>query len=153
MKRILLQAAVAAIALGNALPAAAICKWRDADGRMQYADKPPPGARCEGTVSVSPPASTSTANKPPPRSVQDQEMEFRKRRLEREEAEKKAQKEDEAAQARRQNCEAARAQAAGLGAGGRVVRYDANGQRMFLSEEEVAAELERARKQVSQYCK
>ncbi len=155
MKRFLLQAALAAAALCIALPASAICKWKDANGRVQYSDNPPPGVRCEGTVSVPPPVSSgsSTASKPSSRSVQEQEMEFRKRRLEREEADKKAQKERDVSDAKRQNCEAARAQAAGLASGGRVVRYDANGQRMFLSDEEIAAELAKTQKQVDQYCK
>lgn len=155
MKRFPLQVVFAAAALCIALPASAICKWKDENGRTQYTDNPPPGVRCEGTVSVPPPTSAgaSGAAKPSSRSVQEQEMEFRKRRLEREEADKKAQKEREVSDAKRQNCEAARAQAAGLSSGGRVVRYDANGQRMFLSDEEIAAELAKTQKQVDQYCK
>ena len=155
MTRFLLQAGLAAAALCIALPASAICKWKDENGRVQYSDNPPPGVRCDGTVSVPPPVSSGSpaAARPQSLSPQEQEMEFRKRRLEREEADKKAQKEREVSDAKRQNCEAARAQAAGLTSGGRVVRYDANGQRMFLSDEEIAAELARAQKQVDQYCK
>lgn len=156
MKRLTLQAAIAVLALGTALPAGAICKWKDAQGRVQYSDHPPAGVRCEGTVNVPPPAPSAPAGAaaaPQARTVQEQEMEFRKRRLEREEAEKRQLKEKEVADARQANCETARAQVAGLTTGGRVVRYDANGQRMFLSDEEIASELAKARRSVDQFCR
>lgn len=153
MTRFVLQAALAVTALGITLPASAICKWKDEQGRVQYSDAPPPGVRCEGTVSVPPPTSSGAAAPPRSRTVQEQEMEFRKRRLEREEAEKKQEKEKEVADAKRQNCEYARAQLAGLQSGGRIARSDASGQRSFMSDEEIAAEAVKAQKMVDQYCK
>lgn len=138
------------IALGIAPQALAICKWTDANGRVQYANKPPQGVRCESTISAPPPVSSSAA--PAPRSIQEQEMEFRKRRLERGEAERKAERELEAGEAKRKACEEARARAAGLATGGRMARYDANGERRFLSDEEIAAELAAARKQAEALC-
>lgn len=80
-------------------------------------------------------------------------MEFRKRRLDREEADKKAELDRAQADVRKQNCESSRNRLNGLQGGGRVVRYDANGQRFFLSDEEVEKEIADARKQTAQWCK
>lgn len=153
MNRLCSTVAAAAIMLGFAPHALAICKWIDADGRVQYANNPPQGVRCESTISARPPISSSSTAKPPPRTVQEQEMEFRKRRLERGEAEKKADKVREETEAKRKSCEEARARAAGLATGGRMARYDANGERRFLSDEEITAEIAAARKQADLLCK
>jgi hypothetical protein len=143
----------AVLALGIAPQALAICKWTDANGRVQYANKPPQGVRCESTISASPPQSSSSASPSAPRSFQEEEMEFRKRRLERGEAEKKAEKAREETEARKKACDEARSRAAGLAAGGRMARYDANGERRFLTDEEIASEITNARKQADMLCK
>lgn len=135
--------------------ASAICKWKDANGRVQYADAPPPGVQCEGTIKAQPPISgAAPANtKAAPPSYQEKEMEFRKRRVEQEEAAKKAEKEKQQDDLKRQNCQAAKNQVMGLSRGGRVSRYDANGQLYYLSDNDIARELAEARKQEEQLCK
>jgi hypothetical protein len=132
--------------------AAAICKWKDADGRTQYADAPPPGIRCDGTINAPPPSAAGTARAAPP-SYQEKEMEFRKRRVEKQEAEKKAGQEKDRADAKRENCEAAKNRVTGLSRGGRVSRYDANGQLYYLGDDDIARELAEAQKQADQACK
>lgn len=138
--------------LFSAGQALAICKWKDANGRTQYSDAPPPGVQCEGTIKAPPPASSGAAPAAP-QSYQEKEMEFRKRRVEKQEAEKKALEDKQNEDAKRQNCENARNRAAGLAAGGRVARFDANGQRYYLGEEELAKELAEAKRQAEQACK
>ena len=83
----------------------------------------------------------------------EQEAEFKKRQVEaaeREGAEKK--KADEAAEKKR-NCEAARTQLRGLQAGGRMTQTDAKGEREYMSDAQVAQEIERSRKAVDSWCK
>ncbi len=80
-------------------------------------------------------------------------MEFRKRRVEKQEADKKAQEEKQNADAKRLNCESARNRVAGLSTGGRVARFDANGQRYYLGDDELAKELADAKKQADEVCK
>jgi len=132
--------------------ASAICKWKDADGRTQYSDAPPPGGRCEGNIKVQPPISSGTAPAVP-QSYQEKDMEFRKRRVEKQEAEKKVEQEKADAETKRKNCESAQNRVAGLARGGRIARYDANGQIYYLGDDDVARELADARKQAEQMCK
>ena len=84
----------AVLALSAGASSAEIFRWKDANGRTQYSDAPPPGVKCEGTISR--PPSTSTASPAGggdaaagPKSYQEKEMEFRKRRLDQQEAQKK----------------------------------------------------------------
>src|SRR3954451_6345371 len=80
-------------------------KWTDEDGKVHYTDQPPPAAaRKSETIkavkvphAATPPAPPADAGgKAPaataPKSVTDQEMEFRKRKLQQAENEAKAQK-------------------------------------------------------------
>lgn len=145
------QIAAALLCL-HASQAFAICKWKDANGRTQYSDAPPAGVQCEGTIKAPPPIS-SGPTAAAPKSYQEKEMEFRKRRVEKQEAEQKAEQEKQAVEAKKQNCEAAKSRVAGLSRGGRVGRYDANGQLFYLSDEQIARELADAQKQADQICK
>jgi hypothetical protein len=147
-----------------ALPAVAqTYKWTDADGKVHYSDQPPPAnAKDQGTVKPRKPAASApnaapgTAEKAAPAKAKtyvEQEAEFKKRQVEaaeREAAEKK--KTDEAAEKKR-NCEAARTQLRGLQAGGRMTQTDANGERVYMSDAQVAQEIERSKKSVESWCK
>lgn len=150
--RLIASQIAAALLCLSASHAFAICKWKDANGRTQYSDAPPAGVQCEGTIKAPPPMNSGAAPAAP-QSYQEKEMEFRKRRVEKQEAEKKADQEKQAADAKQQNCEAAKNRVLGLQRGGRVGRYDANGQIYYLSDEQIAKELSDAQKQADQICK
>ncbi len=144
--------------------AAQTYKWKDADGKMHYSDQPPPaGAKDEVTVKrkpgAVPPAAAADpkdkgaagAGKAP--TYQEQEAAFRKRQVEaaeKEAAEKK--KADELAEKKR-NCEQARAQVATMQAGGRVTRVNAKGEKEYLSDSDIAQEVDRAKKAADTWCK
>jgi hypothetical protein len=135
---------------------AQICRWKDAAGKTHYADSPPPGVQCEGTVRA--PARTAPSAAAPaaggaPSSYQEKEMEFRKRRQEKLEAEQKSQKEKELAEQNKAACEQARNRVAGLQRGGRIARYDSSGQINYLGEEEIARELAEAQRALKDICK
>lgn len=149
------------------LPAAAqTYKWTDKDGKIHYSDQPPPSAAKDESVikraknAPPPPAATAGAPAaekgknaaPKAATPQEQEAEFRKRQVanaEKEAAEKK--KADDAAE-KKTNCDAAKAQLANLQAGGRITRNNAKGEREFLSDQEVAQEIERGKKAAASWC-
>ncbi|MCW5622473.1 MAG: DUF4124 domain-containing protein [Burkholderiales bacterium] len=140
-------------------------KWVDADGKVHYSDQPPPGnVRMQETLRPSgtpvradaapgadgqPAAAPSTGAK----TMAEQEMEFRKRRVEAAEAEAKRQKEEQAAAEKQRNCTQARNQLAALERGGRITRTDANGEQIFLNDAEIAAEIPNARQVADSWCK
>ncbi|MFO1322121.1 MAG: DUF4124 domain-containing protein [Burkholderiales bacterium] len=151
------------LALSVAAPAsAAICRWKDASGNTQYSDNPPPGVQCIGTVrpprpgTAAPAPAAGAPGTPAPtagKSAQEQEMEFRKRRTDKLEAEKKAAQEKEQAEMKRVACDNARTRLAGLQKGGRVAKYDASGQLVYLDEEQIARELADVKRAEAEACK
>jgi len=88
-----------------------------------------------------------------PKSVDTQEVEFRKRMVERQEAEAKATKEKAQAEEGEQNCLQARAQLQALQDGQRIARFDpATGERIVMGDEDRAEEIERQRGTVDRWC-
>ena len=131
-------------------------KWVDKDGRTQYGDTPPPGVKA--TRIKPPPAGTATAPAAPAASKDGKkplspEAGFQKRQQEREAEEKKANETAEADAARRQNCESAQAQVRTIQSGQRMSTTNAQGERVFLDDSQIAAELARAQKAVAESCK
>ncbi len=153
----------AAVCLAAALPAtgAQLYKWTDADGTVHYSDRQPPlDARTQETMKASrspaPIVSEGSEGGADPnraKTVADQEMEFRKRRVEAAEQEAKRQKEAQAAAEKQRNCASARNNLAALERGGRITRTDASGEQVFLSDAEIAAELPNARRVADSWCK
>ncbi len=140
-----------------ALPAGAqLYKWTDANGRVQYSDKPPPpGTRGQpvpggnvSTVSGTSPAGSAAA----PKSTADREQEFRKRQAEQEEAQKKAQKVAEEQRAKQANCEQARRQLAAMQSGQRMATFDEKGERRFLEDGEIQQAIQRTQGDVARLC-
>lgn len=130
-------------------------KWRDASGRIQYSDTPPPPGARDVQQLRRPPGSTgaSPAADASPRSYAEKDAEFRKRQLEKQEAEVKQAKAAEEEQVRKRNCEQARGQLAALDSGQRMVRLTASGERIALDDSERAAARADAVKSVDSWCK
>lgn len=153
------SAALAATVLSLAATGASaeICRWKDANGRTQYSDTPPAGVVCEGQIKKPRPSSGAAAPAAQPsagsKNYQELDMEFRKRRTEKEEAEKKAQLQKEAAEQKKAACDEARARVAGLQSGGRVAKYDANGQLQYLGDDDIKKSLADAQRAASEACK
>ena len=147
--------------------AAGMYKWTDENGNVHYTDQPPPAAarksetiKAPKTPQAPPPPAAAPADpsgKPPaatgPKSVSDQEMEFRKRRLQQAEAEAKAQKDAQAAEEKKRNCQRSMEQVQAYERGGRVTRYGPNGEQIYLTDQEIQAELVNARKAADSWCK
>jgi hypothetical protein len=135
-------------------------KWVDRNGRVQYGDVPPPGVSAtplraptgrSAPVPSAQPEAKAEAKKGP-LSAAEQEAAFRKRQ---EEAEKDRQKQAQASEqaaARKENCTAAQNQLRTMESGQRIARTDANGERYFLDDAQVAQETAKARQAVQQWC-
>jgi membrane-bound lytic murein transglycosylase len=152
----LLPALVGSIWLLAAPAAAQTYKWTDADGKVHYSDQPPP-ANIKETVTVKPRKQAAPATKDAPaakaKDYVEQEAAFKKRQVEtaeREAAEKKA-TEDSAEKKR--NCDQVRTQLKSMQAGGRVVQANAQGEREYMSDAQIAQEIERLKKAEANLCK
>jgi type IV secretory pathway VirB10-like protein len=148
-----------------ALPAAAaMYKWVDKDGKVHYSDQPPPdGAKQSGVVNAPMPSTSAPASAAPapeasaatkgPKTAAEQEMEFRKRRLEAAEADAKRQQDAQAAEEKKRNCTQATSRVTALQTGGRITKHGSNGETVYLSDGEIDRELVEARKIADSWCK
>ena len=135
-----------------------VYKWVDKDGKIQYSDQPPLSGEAKkmkkktkdvGNVA---PASTGTAAKPGA-SVTDQELEFRKRKMEQEEAEKKKLAEQEIAEKNKGYCNNLRGELQAHRDGVRIVRYNDKGERVALDENERAQSKTQLEQRIAKECK
>ena len=143
-----------AVLAGGCLLAAAaqaqVYKCVDAQGKTVYSQAPcPSGAKAKTLSTDAPPPPSADTGK----SASTAEMEFRKRQSERAEADKKAAQQASEEKQKQENCSRARASLAQMEAGGRMTRFNANGEREFLGDAEVAQEKARAQALVKEWCK
>lgn len=143
-----------------ALPAAAQpYRWVDADGRVQYSDRPPAGntkaAPVKNAVGSATGSSGASNAKAPaaPKSAAEQEQAFRKRLAERDEAAKKQAELEVELRRKADACDQARRSLVGLEQSGRQVRFEPNGERTYLSEEQIEVEKGKARSAIATTCK
>ena len=134
------------------------------DGKVEYAAQCPPGTREQQTGIKSTPAAAAPAasdkagdkgaDKSKPKSVTEQEADFKKRQVEQAEAAGKKAKEDAEAAQRKRACDEARNYLAGLESGARITRNDPKtGERVFLEDAARAQEVQRAQQSVQANCK
>lgn len=154
------------LALCVALPASAqMYKWVDANGKVHYSDTPPPGNVKSKTLrevpdAPSPPAAgvakedaKKDAGKAGPQTTAEQEQAFRKRKAEEAKAQEKQAEEEKIARDRAENCKRAKAAAANLELGGRQLRVDEKGERVYLTDAQIAQETAKAKQEAAAACK
>lgn len=160
------------MALALAMPAAAQWKWRDATGRTQYSDLPPPPSVADKDIlqrpAAHPPAPAPAAAAQPasaasaiaaaasvPKGV-DPELEARRRKAEQEaQAKAKAEADKQAAAqaaAKAENCQRARSHLRLLEDGRRIATVNARGEREFMDDKARAAETKRTREIIAADC-
>jgi hypothetical protein len=149
MKRLTLLATLALICL-NAH--AGLNKWVDAEGKVHYSDTPPPDAKTESVRSIAGKDQAGGQSGYTPKSLAERDAEWKKNKAAKEEAAQKQSQQNEQSQVKKQNCENARQNVRTLEEGGRVVTYDANGEKSYMDDEARAKRLEEARKAVSSNC-
>lgn len=138
--------------LALAANAEQINKWVDAEGKVHYSNQPPPDPAKSKVLNIkNQPLSGEEASTTP--STADKEMEFRKRRAA--EAEAKAKQEKAATETRQkeQNCNNARTNLRSLQEGGRMVQYNAAGEREIMDETAHQQAIAEAQNSVDAWCK
>jgi hypothetical protein len=129
---------------------AEIVKWVDDKGEIHYSDQPPANARKSQSLNIK---NQPSASSPERKSLPEQDMEFRQRRMEAEDADKKAAEEKKQAEIAKQNCAAARGNLKMLQDGMRLTKYNEKGERVFLDDAERAKAIDEAQRAVSDWCK
>lgn len=146
-------------------PAHAQYSWIDAKGVRHFSDRPPPPSTPPHKILKAPgrpaavaqpaaaepaPAAEAPAPAKGPRTLAQREEDYRARTKLREEQDKK-----DAAQAQRrrdlsEHCRDAREMRAQVESGVRLAKFDAKGERSFMTDEERAAQLARVNKALAQ---
>lgn len=138
-------------ALTGAVTAAELKKWVDSEGRVHYSDTAPPvGAKQEELNVRNAPGKTGGT---PPKTYQEKELEFRKRRIEEAEQAKKDQEAAAKAGTEQENCRQAKNRLQSIEESGRVYTYDAKGERQYMDDSTREREMDRARKAIKDWCK
>lgn len=146
MKRLIVLALACAVA---PLASAELYKYVDKDGKTVYSDTPPPGADAK-PLHVMPSAGPSAPATKPAITL-DKELE--KGRALAKEREKKQEVEEKNAKLAEQRCEQARDNLRTYTDGGRLFRYDKQGEREYMTDEEIEAARVKAQKDVDESCK
>jgi hypothetical protein len=143
MKRII----VAAIALAVVpLASAELYKYVDKNGKTVYSDQPPIDADAKRLSAPPPPASGNG------KSYVERDKEVEKGREKSREQAKKAADNDKVAQAKKERCDQAKSNLQIYIDGGRIMKTDANGERGYMSDEEIEAERGKMQKIVDEAC-
>lgn len=148
MKPLILAALVAALA--PVVASAQLYKYVDKDGKTVYSDQPPPNVESKQIrVQSAPPAASPAA----PKSALEKDKELEKGRKEARDTSKKADEAAKAAQSAEERCNAAKSNYAYYLDGTRLFKRTDTGERVFLEEDQIAAEREKARVAMEQACK
>jgi hypothetical protein len=116
------------------------------------ATPPVPGAS-EGKSGTPKDAAKKDAAKAAPKTAVEQDQAFRKRQLDAAKAQQEDAKKQADARDRAENCTRAKAALANLQMGGRQVRIDEKGERVFLEDQQIAQETAKARDEAAAACK
>jgi hypothetical protein len=150
MKKYILFLAIGLVIASPLALAQKIYKWVDKDGTVHYGSQPPGHNAQEVRIHQMPAApapepAQKSGDKPPPSFMESYEKE------QKDKAAAAAKAEQEKA-LRDKNCAIARKRLATLKIGGRIVEADANGERKFLSDEEIQSRQQEAQKDVDKWC-
>ncbi len=142
-------------------------KWRDAQGRLQFSDRPPPQGTPDKDILVRPPGAKGQVqiidlNAPPPAkatapaaaasSAEDRRKAQEKTREEAEANAKRKEVDEQNARVRADNCRAAQQNLRSLETQGRVARVNEKGEREFMDDTQRQREITKSRDQVSRNC-
>jgi Domain of unknown function (DUF4124) len=156
---------IVAIALVSlSMVAQAQWKWRDAQGRVQYSDQPPPPGVAAKDVLQSPiaappprvvaPASAPAAAAPgKAASTADPALEAKRKQAQQEAEAKRKAEEAQQTQVKAQNCDRARDYMRTLDSGIRVARTNAKGEREIMDDATRAREAESTRQIMQSQCR
>jgi len=155
---------------GLATVAQAQWKWKDASGRVQYSDRPPPAGTADKDIlqrpavavtRVKPIAGAASGPLDPAASAAaagvDPALEARKQQADKQladaESAKKKAEDEKLAQTRAANCRNAQTYLRSLQDGQRIARSNDKGERIYIDDAERARETQRAQQAVSSDCR
>jgi hypothetical protein len=149
--------------LGVASAHAQVYKCVDAGGQIVYLQDPCPANMKPGTMSrnVRPaPAAAPAGNaakgeaakSTAPKTAAEQEQAFRKRQQDQAKAAKESEEKSAEAQRKQENCRNARERLAQYETGGRIARFNAQGERYYLEDAQIEQEKARARTDAAKSC-
>jgi hypothetical protein len=160
----------AALVLACSLAHAQAFRWVDKDGKVRYGDIVPPGIK--GTPMRSPAGGNAPPPAPPaaagkdgkgdpaakaarkgPLTPAEQEQAYRERQLKAKEAQEKSAKEQAEADQMKQSCASAQEGLRGYERGGRISSINAQGETVFLEDDQRQARMEQMRKVIAETCK
>jgi len=137
-------------------------KWVDANGTVNYSDRPPPANvktiiklhTASETAASAKASGVSAANAPAaPKTIAERTAELDKARQAKQEAADKAAQEQATSDAKKANCAAAQQNLRTLQEGTRIVEIDANGQRSYLDDAQRQQRITKAQREIDTYCK
>ncbi|HST01729.1 MAG TPA: DUF4124 domain-containing protein [Usitatibacter sp.] len=144
MKRIIVLAVVCALA---PLASAQLYKYVDKNGKTVYTDQPPPDAEAKPMGNI--PSAAGSAGK----TYVERDKELQKGRDKAKDEAKKADEKSKAGAEREESCRQATAQANMYDAGGRFMTTNAQGEKVYMTDEEIEAAKQRAHRDVDEVCK
>jgi len=151
------------------LPAQAQWKWRDAAGKIQYSDLPPPSGTPDKDILQRPPGqklqvipvlpggAASAASAPAPRpsgpSKADLDNQARQKQQEQEQAARQKDEERKIALQKRDNCARAQDNLRVLQDGSRLSQLNDKGERVVMDDAQRAAEIQRTQGVIASECR
>ena len=154
-----------ALLMASATASAQMYKWVDKDGKVRYTDTPPPGGTKSSKIAAPAPAASPAPGSPSPATKDlkdvkkgpltpaEQEAEFRKRQADAAKNADKSAQEARAQSEKNEACQRSREYLATLESGQRIQRTNAAGERYYLEDAQVQAEITKARGQIQSACK
>ncbi|MCL2020910.1 MAG: DUF4124 domain-containing protein [Betaproteobacteria bacterium] len=145
------------VGVAVAMPVSAqVYKWKDEQGRTIISDKPRPGGSKEDLVAPAPqrdllqeqPGQSVT----PEQSLNDKELDFRKRQQDRRDADAKAEADKQAAEKKANDCKQAQNSLRALESGRRISVADESGAPIPMDDEARQKAIEDAREYVRTQC-
>jgi hypothetical protein len=150
-KRTALTLAVAALAFATGVQANEIYKWTDEDGNVHYEDRPS-GAPTEERLALNYRRTDGSAVQKRVAARHEREASRAEAKSQAEAAEREAADNAAAAAERKQACERARGRLETYLQSPRLYRTDANGERVYLDDEQRQEARRKAEEQVTEFC-
>jgi hypothetical protein len=155
MKRVFVLALAVAFA---PLAGAQLYKYVDKDGKTVYTDQPPANVQAKPVEAPPPPpmpaaAAGSKNGTNGNKSAVERDKDNEKNREQAREQQKKQQEASEKAQQAEQRCTQARSAFNQYSEGGRLLKYNDKGERVYMSDEEIASSRDKARQEMDEACK
>ena len=155
MRHHLTSGVLLAMIMATGLVSAETNKWTDADGKVHYSDQPPPAnAKEQGTVKQLKPSAPTEKGAPAAKTptYAEQDADFKKRQVEAAEREAAEKKKTAEAAEKKKNCEQARSALKNMQLGGRISTTNAQGERDYLNDAQMAQEIARGKQAVDSWC-